>query len=351
MTARDDVAPEKDAAAPANDGAAAPEEAAPLGEEAAVAEEAGSGVLAEEGAASETASGSEEGAAEETALAASAEASDAPDETTSEDAASAEMADDEAAAIDGADVAANENAANENASPRASKPEVPQDPETLRQVAEAMIFASTEPLSEKVLADRLPSGTDIRGLLSNIASAYATRGIRLVRIGDCWAFRTAPELAPHLQLERKVTRKLSRAALEALGIVAYHQPVTRAEIEEIRGVALSRGTLDVLLEANWIKPGKRRRTPGRPLTWVTTQEFLDHFSLEKIEDLPGLDELKASGLLDPRPRVHVLEPGRTEEEPEGDAEASEELQPLELDESEIAAEDEDAPPSRPDPAR
>ncbi|MGH7002316.1 MAG: SMC-Scp complex subunit ScpB [Alphaproteobacteria bacterium] len=253
------------------------------------------------------------------------------------------------AATGDTDIVANENAANENASPMRA-PAVTPDRALLRQVVEALVFASPEPIAEKAIADRLPGGTDTAALLAEIASDYAVRGIRLVKIDACWAFRTAPELAAHLELERKVSRKLSRAALEALGIVAYHQPVTRAEIEEIRGVALSRGTLDVLLEAGWIKPGKRRRTPGRPLTWMTTQEFLDHFSLEKIDDLPGLDELKASGLLDARPRVHVLEPGSSEEELEGEGEESE-LAPLELDESDIAAEDEEAPPKRPDQTR
>ena len=215
-----------------------------------------------------------------------------------------------------------------------------------KHVAEALIFASPEPLSQKAIADRLPAGTDVDALLAEIASDYAQRGIRLVRVAEAWTFRTAPELAPHLQLERKVTRKLSRAALEALGIIAYHQPVTRAEIEDIRGVALSKGTLDVLLEAGWIKPGKRRRTPGRPVTWVTTQEFLDHFGLEKIEDLPGLDELKASGLLDTRPRVHVLQPGQSAETPADEGEEGElaELEGLEDDGGEGGEEREPSSP-------
>jgi len=252
----------------------------------------------------------------------------------------AETVDASAEAVSPPDNVANENAANENVVPAAS-PSAP-DTALLRQVVEALVFASGEPLAEKAIADRLPAGTDVAALLREIASDYAQRGIRLVKVGDCWAFRTAPELAPHLRLERKVTRKLSRAALEALGIVAYHQPVTRAEIEEIRGVALSRGTLDVLLECGWIKPGKRRRTPGRPLTWVTSQEFLDHFQLEKIEDLPGLDELKASGLLDTRPRVHVLQPGSSEDGAGGDEAEEEGDEPLlDLDEANIPAEDDE----------
>ncbi|MCW5772918.1 MAG: SMC-Scp complex subunit ScpB [Rhodospirillaceae bacterium] len=213
----------------------------------------------------------------------------------------------------------------------------------LQGVVEALIFASPDPLPEKAIADRLPAGADTAGVLSALAGDYATRGIRLVKIGEAWAFRTAPELAPHLQLERKVTRKLSRAALEALGIVAYHQPVTRAEIEDIRGVALSRGTLDTLLEAGWIRPGKRRRTPGKPVTWVTTPEFLDHFGLEKIEDLPGLEELKASGLLDAGPRVHVLQPGSSGEAEAGEGEEAEESEPLDLDEAGLAPDDDEPP--------
>ena len=217
-----------------------------------------------------------------------------------------------------------------------------------KRVAEALVFASPEPLSEKAIAERLPAGSDVKAVLAELASDYAARGIRLIKIAESWTFRTAPELAPHLLLERKVSRKLSRAALEALGIVAYHQPVTRAEIEDIRGVALSRGTLDVLLEAGWIKPGKRRRTPGRPVTWVTTQEFLDHFGLEKLDDLPGLDELKASGLLDTRPRVHVLQPGQSADE-QGEAPEGE-LEELEGLEDEAEAGEGESDPGHPPPA-
>jgi segregation and condensation protein B len=240
------------------------------------------------------------------------------------------------------DGAPHEPAVNEN-TPPVTAPAIDAETRALRRgVAEALIFASPEPISEKAIAERLPAGSDVAAVLAELAADYAPRGIRLVRIGDCWTFRTAPELAPHLRLERKVSRKLSRAALEALGIVAYHQPVTRAEIEDIRGVALSRGTLDVLLEAGWIRPGKRRRTPGRPLTWVTTQEFLDHFGLERIDDLPGLDELKASGLLDARPRVHVLQPGSSEEGEGDEGDHEEPAEPLELDEAQLEGEGDEA---------
>jgi segregation and condensation protein B len=176
----------------------------------------------------------------------------------------------------------------------------------LLRLLEAILFASTEPMAEKTLAARLPEGADIPGLLQELAGLYANRGVHLMQFGDRWAFRTAPDLGERLQTETVVARKLSRAAIETLAIVAYHQPVTRAEVEEIRGVALSRGTLDTLLEANWIRPKGRRQTPGRPVTWVTTDAFLDHFGLESREALPGIEELKAAGLLDARSAISTL---------------------------------------------
>jgi len=176
----------------------------------------------------------------------------------------------------------------------------------LLRLVEAMLFASAEPMAEKTLASRLPEDADIKGLLQEVAGLYANRGVHLVQLDDRWAFRTAPDLAGRLQLETIVPRKLSRAAIETLAIIAYHQPVTRAEIEEIRGVALSRGTLDTLLEATWIKPKGRRQTPGRPVTWVTTDAFLDHFGLESREALPGMEELRAAGLLDARSAISTL---------------------------------------------
>lgn len=176
----------------------------------------------------------------------------------------------------------------------------------LLRLVEAMLFASAEPMPEKTLAARLPEDADIKGLLQEVAGLYANRGVHLVQLDDRWAFRTAPDLAGRLQLETIVPRKLSRAAIETLAIIAYHQPVTRAEIEEIRGVALSRGTLDTLLEATWIKPKGRRQTPGRPVTWVTTDAFLDHFGLESREALPGMEELRAAGLLDARSAISTL---------------------------------------------
>lgn len=165
------------------------------------------------------------------------------------------------------------------------------------RMVEAILFASSEPVSERVLAERLPEGVDLPGLLAPLAEAYRGRGINLVRIGANWAFRTADDLSFLLQKEAVERKKLSRAALEILATIAYHQPVTRAEIEEIRGVATSRGTLDVLLETGWVRMRGRRKSPGRPVTYGTTDHFLDHFGLAELRDLPGLEELKGAGLL------------------------------------------------------
>ncbi len=171
------------------------------------------------------------------------------------------------------------------------------------RLIEAVLFASAEPVTEAALRARLPENCDLRGVLDALTARYRGRGVELVVRGGAWALRTAPDLAPRLHLEVPQQCKLSRAAVEVLAIVAYHQPVTRAEIEEMRGVALSRGTLDVLLEAGWVRPAGRRQTPGRPMTWGTTPAFLDHFGLENLAALPGIDELKAAGLLDTRPAM------------------------------------------------
>ena len=176
----------------------------------------------------------------------------------------------------------------------------------LLRLLEAVLFASTEPIAEKVLKARLPEGADLPGLLSELAESYANRGVNLTKIEDRWAFRTAPDLAAMLSIERKVNKKLSRAGIETLAIIAYHQPVTRAEIEEIRGVVISKGTLDLLLEIGWIKPAGRRETPGRPVTWATTSSFLEHFGLENTASLPGVEELRAAGLLDARAGISTL---------------------------------------------
>ena len=169
------------------------------------------------------------------------------------------------------------------------------------RMIEAILFASAEPVSAAELAKRLPEGCDVAEALVHLRSRYAGRGVHLVRVGDGWAMRTAPDLGWLMRTEQVETRRLSRAAIETLAIVAYHAPVTRAEIEEIRGVSLSRGTIDQLMEMGWIRFGRRRLTPGRPLTFVVTDAFLDHFGLETARDLPGLKELRAAGLLDSRP--------------------------------------------------
>ena len=185
----------------------------------------------------------------------------------------------------------------------------------LLRLLEALLFASTDPVSEVVLASRLPEGVDLKSLIGELQQTYASRGVNLARVAGKWAFRTAPDLGNILRVERNVVRKLSRAAVETLATIAYHQPVTRAEIEEIRGVQLSKGTFDTLFESGWIKPVGRRRTPGRPVTWGTTDAFLDHFGLESVSDLPGIDELKAAGLLDSRPAGAIIAGNRGDTPP------------------------------------
>lgn len=205
---------------------------------------------------------------------------------------------------------------------------------------EAMLFASAEPLSGPALAARLPEGANVEELLGELRDLYANRGVNLVRRGKGWAFRTAPDIAPWLKLESTVQRKLSRAATETLAIIAYQQPVTRAEIEEIRGVAPGRGTLDILLEAGWIKPRGRRRVAGRPITWGTTETFLDAFGLESLDALPGIEELKAAGLLDRRAGMAAIAMRQSELDQAG-AETRELEDGRDIDEEE-AADDADA---------
>jgi segregation and condensation protein B len=204
--------------------------------------------------------------------------------------------------------------------PERSLFEAPHMAEQERMV-EAILFASAEPVTLADLAARMPHGADPAEALVHLKKRYEGRGVSLVRIGDAWAMRTAPDLGFLMQKEVTETRKLSRAAIETLAIIAYHQPATRAEIEEIRGVAVSRGTVDQLLELDWIRFGRRRMTPGRPLTFVVTQRFLDHFGLESARDLPGLSELRAAGLLDNRPLPGSLTAGDEEgDEPLGQSE-------------------------------
>jgi segregation and condensation protein B len=198
-----------------------------------------------------------------------------------------------------------------------------QRPEELR-LLEALLFAAETPLDEKTLAGRLPAGTDVKAALKRLQAEYAPRGVNLMHIGNRWTFRTANDLAWLLTHESVQPKKLSRAAMETLAIVAYHQPVTRAEIEEIRGITTAKGTLDVLLETGWVRPRGRRKVPGRPLTYGTSEAFLSHFGLEQLSDLPGLDELKATGLLDGR-----LPPGFTVPVPSDDPALREDEDPLE----------------------
>ena len=165
------------------------------------------------------------------------------------------------------------------------------------RMAEAIVFASAEPVSEKQIGQRLPEGIDVPAAMAELQQIYARRGVNLVKVGDAWAFRTAGDLAFLMSRDSVQQKKLSRAALEVLAIIAYHQPVTRAEIEDIRGVETSKGTLDTLMETEWVRMRGRRKTPGRPVTYGTTDTFLDHFALEEIRDLPGMEELKGAGLL------------------------------------------------------
>lgn len=187
------------------------------------------------------------------------------------------------------------------------------------RMCEAILFATAEPVTVRELEARMPHGSDAAEALVHLRKRYEGRGVNLVKVGDAWAMRTAPDLGFLMQRETVETRKLSRAATETLAIIAYHQPVTRAEIEEIRGVSVSRGTVDQLLEMEWIRFGRRKMTPGRPVTFVVTQTFLDHFGLESARDLPGLKELRSAGLLENRPP-----PGTMPQLGEGDEDAEEE---------------------------
>ncbi|MBO0751977.1 MAG: SMC-Scp complex subunit ScpB [Bradyrhizobiaceae bacterium] len=196
-------------------------------------------------------------------------------------------------------------------------------PEELR-LLEALLFAASEPLDEKTLGKHLPAGIQVRAALKRLQVEYAPRGVNLVKIGNKWTFRTANDLAWLLTHEAVEPKKLSRAAVETLAIIAYHQPVTRAEIEEIRGVSTVKGTLDVLLETGWVRPRGRRKAPGRPLTYGTSPDFLSHFGLETLSDLPGLDDLKGSGLFDGTLPVDFSVP-----EPSDDPTLREDEDPLE----------------------
>lgn len=217
---------------------------------------------------------------------------------------------------------------------RPTAEEVDRIPRRHLNLVEAILFSAARPVEERTLAARLPAGADLKTILRVLAHHYADRGMNLARVGEAWAFRTSPDVAAALADVVRETRKLSRAAVETLAIIAYHQPATRAEIEEIRGVATSRGTLETLLEAGFIRLRGRRKSPGRPVTFGTTPAFLDHFGLEQVSDLPGLDEMRAAGLLDARlpPGLDVPSPSdesalAPDEEPLGDDDAFAPLEP------------------------
>jgi len=198
------------------------------------------------------------------------------------------------------------------------------------RIAEALLFAAREPLDERTVAAALPAGVDPAEVIAHLQRAYAARGVNLVAIAGKWAFRTAPDLGHLMRVDVEEPRRLSRAAVETLAIIAYHQPVTRAEIEDIRGVATAKGTLDVLLEAGWVRMRGRRRTPGRPITFGTTEGFLSHFGLASIGDLPGLDELKSAGMFDGR-----LPSGPMPQSPASGTGLAADEDPLEADPAEI----------------
>ena len=219
----------------------------------------------------------------------------------------------------------------------------PMDHAQMLRLLEALLFAAAEPLTPEAIAERMPKAADINALLGELEALYADRGVNVVRVAGKIMLRTAPDLVDALKIERTVRRKLSRAAIETLAIIGYHQPVTRAEIEEIRGVELSKGTLDLLMEAGWIQPRGHRETPGRPALWVTTEQFLLHFGLDKLDDLPGVEDLRAAGLLDARPAVSAYseEAGLTFGEPPGESENQDEG-PVEDSGEELPASSDDA---------
>ena len=218
---------------------------------------------------------------------------------------------------------------------------VPDHGEAMR-IAEALLFASAQPLSVEDLTGRLPEGADVAKILEGLQAFYAGRGVNLVRVAGRWAFRTASDLSFVLSRDVVEQRKLSRAAMETLAIIAYHQPVTRAEIEEIRGVATSKGTLDTLLETGWIRLRGRRRAPGRPVTYGTTPHFLEHFGLDAIEDLPGLEELKGAGFLEGRVPSDLSVPVPSDasalREDEDPLDQDDLFMPLEMDQTETGEE-------------
>lgn len=227
--------------------------------------------------------------------------------------------------------------------PDAPHPETPRSgdlgPDHLRMV-EAILFAATEPLRESDIAARMPDDADVAGLIRALVEQYEGRGVNLVKRGGAWLFQTAPDLAFLMRKEVDESKRLSRAAVETLAIVAYHQPVSRADIEDIRGVSLSKGTLDLLMEAGWVKPVGRREVPGRPVVYGTTAEFLAHFGLESIKDLPGVEELKAAGLLEPidvQLAQAMTQPAQSQPSPSAELETDDEAE--EVPAKDVGAED------------
>ncbi len=222
--------------------------------------------------------------------------------------------------------------------------EVEVDAQHLR-LLEAVLFAALEPLTEDAISQRLPNDTPVVAALAQLQEVYANRGVNLIKAGGRWFLRTAEDLSEQLRVHMKVPRRLSRAAMETLAIVAYHQPVTRSEIEEIRGVGLSKGTLDALFEAGWIGPKGRRRTAGRPVTWGTTNGFLTTFGIDTIGDLPGLDDLKAAGLLDKRPAIQITDSQDPDEDEDAARLDEEELLEMDMFEEEVAGDNLEKDPS------
>ncbi len=211
------------------------------------------------------------------------------------------------------------------------------DLEKAKRLAEAVIFASTMPVTNELLLQRLGEAAPVSQIMEELRADYKGRGVELVEIAGGWMFRTAPDLSAQLNITIQVRRKLPRVAAETLAIIAYHQPVTRAEIESIRGVATARETLDMLMELGWVRPGKRRETPGRPLTWTTSETFLRQFGLGSLKDLPGIQELRESGLLDARPVLAPFSSDDVEEAADsGESEERLEYLPDTLDEEQAA---------------
>jgi len=195
------------------------------------------------------------------------------------------------------------------------------------RLLEALLFAASEPLPIAKLQRHFAEDGKLEELLEELTGLYANRGVTLVKRGEKWAFRTASDLAGRLRIEKQVERKLSKPAVDTLAIIAYHQPITRAEVEALRGVSLSRGTLDILVETGWVRSGRRRRTPGRPATWVATITFLEHFSLTSLDDLPGVEELRAAGLLDARQGTLSFDIGEADAQAAGEAAGVDQAEP------------------------